>query len=140
MQRAGLLILLLSLMLTGCGGSTGESAGAPTEATTNFAPPEPPSIDFAEFETPADNAEGDEWAREHLDLYVRTYQHCDSRVADPTASTYDPTGVVSEREDLARDAADEGQHAPWVAWNACSDGISQTPRPIRELDYLRPEP
>jgi hypothetical protein len=73
-RRAGTFVLVLGLLLSGCGESTGDSA-EPSPPPPPAAEPAPPDIDFAEYELPADEAEGDEWTREHLDLYVRTYEH-----------------------------------------------------------------
>jgi hypothetical protein len=74
--------------------------------------------------------------------YVRTYRHCDSRVADPSAPTYDPAGVAAEREDLARDAADAGSRAPWVAWigpwSRGTAGFSRQPGPGKREKPVRP--
>jgi hypothetical protein len=70
--RTGLL--LLGLALSGFGEGTGHSA-EPTAATI-FASPAPPEVDFAAYELPTNEAEADEWTREHLDLYPRGVTRC----------------------------------------------------------------
>jgi len=142
MRRAALLIVIaLAFGVASCGG-TGETGESPPAGDTGVAKefdgtsPAPP---VPELDLPADNDEGSVWIREYLSLYEQAYRQCEDMV-DTSSPNFDPVGVNTVRAGLAEDARSTSERAAWVAWVACGDGISQTPWPIPELDYLRPYP